>query len=114
MRRPVHKALDRPAVFFVFRGRFTGYFLAGVAVAVTAGLLAGRMVAGRMVAGYVGVVIFAALFITDAYAVVRLQSRMTERELARYIASRRLPSCIRVSSSDLDMICRFRNGTLWK
>ena len=109
MRRPVHKALDRPAVFFVFRGRFTGYFLAGVEVAVTAGLLA-----GRMVAGYVGVVIFAALFITDAYAVVRLQSRMTERELARYIASRRLPSCIRVSSSDLDMICRFRNGTLWK
>lgn len=107
MRRKVYRSLDRPVIFFVFKGRFTGYFLLGTAVSVAAGLLV-----GRIIAGYIGVMVFAALFVADIYLVLSIQARMSEREFSRQIVSKRLPSCIRVSASDLKMVERFRQGIL--
>ena len=91
MKYRVWRSLDRPSSFFGIRGKFAYVFLA---FAVAGAMLAA--VAGRVAGGIVGMVIFACVCVGDYMMVTSLQGRMSDRGLARFLASRRTPACIHV------------------
>lgn len=89
MKYRVWRSLDRPSSFFGIRGKFAFVFLAFAA----AGAMASAVI-GNMTGGITGMLAFACACIADYMLVTSLQGRMSDRGLARFLASRRTPRCI--------------------
>lgn len=89
MKYRVWRSLDRPSSFFGIRGKFAYVFLAFAA----AGAMV-SMVIGNMTGGITGMLAFACCCIADYMLVTSLQGKMSDRGLARFLASRRTPRSI--------------------
>ena len=91
MKYRVWRSLDRPSAFFGIRGRFSTVFLgiagAGLMVAFTVGSCTNSLI---------GMLTFGLCCIGAYSAVMSLQGRMTERGLARWMSSRRIPRAVRL------------------
>jgi hypothetical protein len=86
MKYRVWRSLDRPSSFFGIRGKFAYIFL-GIAAA--GALLA--FVVGGATNSLVGMLAFAGACVGDYLLVISIQGKMSDRTLARYLASRRTP-----------------------
>lgn len=91
MKYRVWRSLDCPSAFFGIRGRFSTVFLgiagAGLMVALTVGSCTNSLI---------GMLTFGLCCIGAYSAVMSLQGRMTERGLARWMSSRRIPRAVRL------------------
>jgi hypothetical protein len=91
-----YRSLDRSAQIFTIKGRFIIPMGIGAAVSLVAALAV-----GVNVNGLVGIALFLILFFGCAAAVVALQGRMSEKELARRLALLRRPQYIHVKPKRL-------------
>ena len=89
MRYRVWRSLDRPSSFFGIRGKFSYVFL---------GIAAGGAILSFVVGGatnsLVGMIAFACALAGDYMLIISLQGKMSDRGLARFLASRRTPRSI--------------------
>ena len=86
MKYRVWRSLDRPSSFFGIRGKFA-YVFAGIAA--IGGMLA--FVIGGATNSLIGMIAFACACVGDYMLIISLQGKMTDRSLARFLASRRTP-----------------------
>lgn len=91
MKYIVYKSLDKPSSLFGIKGSYLYYTIGGLAVdAVVAFVL------GQVTNGLVGMIVFIVLMVVTYVAVLRIQSRFSERERTRWFCSHRLPQYIHV------------------
>ena len=96
MKYRVWRSLDRPSSFFGVRGKFAYIFLA---LAAAGGMLS--FVIGGATNSLVGMIAFACACVGDYMLVISLQGKMSERSLARYLASRRTPKFLKMSARSI-------------
>ena len=89
MKYRVWRSLDRPSSFFGIRGKFAYVFLAFAA----AGAMLSAAV-GNLTNGLVGMIAFGCSCVAGYMAIISIQGRMSDRGLARFLASRRTPRSI--------------------
>ena len=105
MIRQMYRALDKPSSLLGIQGSYVKYAAVGFTVAALIGLIV-----GRTTIGLVGFAVFAGIGAVVYLAIIRYQSKYSERERDKKMASKNFPDYIvmptRRLSSDSGRIVR--------
>ena len=96
MKYRVWRSLDRPSSFFGVRGKFAYIF---AALAAAGAMLS--FVIGGATSSLVGMIAFACSCVGAYMLVISIQGKMSERSLARFLASRRTPRFLKMSPKSI-------------
>lgn len=86
MIRKMYRALDKPSSLLGIQGSYVRYAVIGFAGAALAGLIV-----SRLTIGLVGFVVFAAIGAAVYLAIIRYQSKYSERERDKKMAAKNFP-----------------------